>query len=126
MVLIAEIFKSNQRVQRLGDKDTHAYQRQPLGGEHLQGWLIGDRIVGLTRGHQLGRCIGIGRGDHLDVEAVFGEETALLGDHQRGMVGIDEPVEQEANLVLSGRGHRGADKGQCGNQLDQLFHRQSP
>jgi hypothetical protein len=53
---------------------------------------------------ELGRRVGIRGRDQLDVETLFLEQAALLGDHKRGMVGIYEPVEQDADLVLSGRG----------------------
>ena len=108
MVFTGPSSSATSAVERLGDQDADPHQRQAFGGQHLQGRLVRHGVVGLACSHQLGRRVGIGRRDQLDVEPVLGEEAALLGDHQGGVVGIDEPVEQQADLVLRRGGQRQA------------------
>ena len=55
-------------VERRGDQRADAHQRQALGRLDVQLRLVGDRDIGLPGRHQLGRVVGIGGRDQLDLE----------------------------------------------------------
>ena len=61
--------------------------------------LVGDGEIGLAGGHQLGRVIGVGGRDQLDLEPLGGEEALLARHDERAVVGVDEPVQDHGELV---------------------------
>ena len=64
-------------------------------------------MIGLAGGDQLGRVVGVGGGDQIDIEPGVAEKALLAGDHQRRVVGVDEPVQQDGELVFgAGRQRR--------------------
>jgi hypothetical protein len=77
--------------------------------------LVGHGDLALAGGDQLRRCARIGRRDQLDIEAGTLEEAARLGDDERRVVRVDEPVEQHGELVgsLGATGDAERD-GECG------------
>ena len=93
------VLEHDQAVERRVDQRAEAHQRQALLDLQHQVGLVGDGDIGLAGGDQPRRRARIGRRDQIDVETVAGEIAALLGDDQRRMVGIDEPVEQHRQLV---------------------------
>ncbi len=100
------VVQHQQGVEGRCDQRSHPRQRQPLGGLDMKLGLVGDGQVRLAGGHQLGRVVGVGRLDHLDLEAGLGEEALLLGHHQGRVVGVEEPVEQQGELFGLGRAWR--------------------
>jgi len=69
--------------------------------------LIGNGDVGLAGGDQLGRIVGVGRGDQLDIEAGIGEIAKTLRHIERRVIGIGEPVEQHHELLAGDGGGQG-------------------
>jgi hypothetical protein len=66
--------------------------------------LVGDGERRLAGGDQLGRVVGVGRLDQLDLEPGLGEKALLQGDDQRPVVRVDEPVEHHRKLLRPGLG----------------------
>ena len=80
--------------------------------------MIADGNIGLTGRDQFRWIIGIGRCHQFDVEIGRLEKAALLGDDQCGMIRIDEPVEQDGDLVGGLGGHGCRDQGEGEKQAD--------
>ncbi len=110
------VFEYQQGIQGRRDQSGEAGERQAGGDLHVKLGLIGNRDIGLAGGDQLGRIIGIGRRDHLDLEPVFGEIAHLLGDEERRMVRVDEPVQQQGELVVRLGARRRQQQGEPGGQ----------
>ena len=96
----------HQRVEGRRHQRADALERQPGVHLHVQLGLVRDRDLGPAGGHQLGRVVGIGRGDELDLEAAVAEVALLLGHHEGRVVGVDEPVEQHREALGGGGGGR--------------------
>ena len=85
--------------------------------------LVGQRHIGLAGGDQLGRHGGIGRLDQIDLQPLLGKVALLLSDDQRAVIGVDEPVEQQFDLV----GCQYLCREQAAaQQCSQSFHAESP
>ena len=80
--------------------------------------LVADRDVGLAGGDQFGRVVRVGRSDDLDVQAGILEIAELVGDDDRCVIRIDEPVEQQGELLGGRSGPR-----QAQAEQDQEHHR---
>ena len=93
----------HQRVERGRDQRADARERQALVDLDVELRLVADRDLGLAGRDQLGRIVGVGRGDDLDLEPGIGKIAQLLRDDDRRMVGIDEPVEQQRQLIGGAR-----------------------
>ena len=85
--------------------------------------LIGDGNVGFPGRDQLGRIVGVGRGDDLDLEARSLEIAAALGHQDRRVIRIDEPVEQQRQLL---GGVRRARKQQAGRDQQPAMPERTP
>ena len=112
------VIQHQQGVEGRGDQRSDARQRQPPGGLDMKLRLVGDGKVGLAGRHQLGRVVGIGRLDHLDLEAGRGEESLFLGHHEGRVVGVQEPVEQKGELFGLGRICRQHDRQRQGDEAE--------
>ena len=88
-----------QRVQRGRYQRRNPHQRQPLGHLQVKLRLVGDCEVRLAGGDQLGRVIGVGRRDELDLDPLIREVALLQRDEEGCVVGVDEPVEHQGELV---------------------------
>ena len=62
--------------------------------------LIGDSEIGLPGGYQLWRVVGIRRRHELDVEAARGEVSLAFRNEERRVIGIDEPVQNDRQLLV--------------------------
>jgi hypothetical protein len=74
------VVQHQERVERGRHQRGDAHQRQARGRLDVQLRLVGHRHFGLARGHQLGRIVGVGRLDQLDLQAGVAE-IALLERH---------------------------------------------
>ena len=120
------IGQHHHRVQGRGDQRGDADQRQAPGDLNMQLWLIRHRQVRLAGGDQLGRVVGIGRGDQLDLQALGLEKALVARHHQGGVVGVHEPVQQHGQgLGLGPRGQGGQEHdggGKCGQTAVKGSH----
>ena len=88
----------------------------------VEAGLVMQGNLGLAGGDETRRQRRIGRGHQLDIETMAGEGAALLGHHQRRVVGVDEPVEQHGQLVGGvGRARQG-EKGGGEERFHESFH----
>ena len=115
------VLEHDQAVERRFDQRAEAQQRQPFLDLQHQVRLVSDGDIGLAGGHQPRRRAGIGRGDEIDIEAVAGEVAALLGDDQRRVIRVDEPVKQHRQLV-GGLHLKWIQKGNKRSQAQQPIH----
>ncbi len=112
----AACVEHHEGVERRGDEGSDPHERQPLGDLEVELGLVGDREIGLLRRHELGRIVGIRGGDELDLEPRVAEETLLVCDHERAVIGVDEPVEHEGEAfrprgLCGGEQERGEEQG---------------
>ena len=117
------ILQHQKAVQRRRHQRSHPDQRQPFGHLQVQLRLVRDRKVGAAGGDHLRRVSRIGGGDDLDRQALIGEIAVLLGDQDRAVVGVHEPVQHQGELVL--RPHRGGKQQGSKDKRQQAGHSRS-
>ena len=114
------IGQRQQAVQRRGHQRADPLQGQTFVDLQVQLRLIGNRKICLACGDQLGRVGGIGGGDDLYAQVLFGEVPFFLRHDDRPVVGVHEPVQQQDHVVLRQRRARG--QRQRGQNVTK-FHR---
>jgi hypothetical protein len=102
-------------VERRRDQGGDTHDRQAAGDLQMQLRLIGDGDVALAGGDEFRRIVGIGGRDQLDVEPRVFEIAVLERDIERPVIRIDEPVEQDSELVGGLGARREREGGQHGD-----------
>ena len=114
------VLQHHNGVERRRDQGGDARQRQAGGRLHVQLRLVGDREVRLSGSDQLGRVVGVRRRHELDRQPRIGKVAALLGDIERSVVGVYEPVEQDGEFLF--RRRREGDEKTGGSDCRETEH----
>ncbi len=114
-------FQRGQGVERLANQRTDADRRHPFIHQRVELRLIAYGEIGLACRQQQRHRGGVRWRDRLNLQPLTRKGAALFGGKDGRMIGIDEPVEEQAYLLRRLRGRRGRNQQRRQHQ-HHFFH----
>jgi len=89
------------------DQGPYGGHGQAFGASDDDAWLVTDGELHLSGGDELQGIMGVGRHHQVDIQAFFGKIPLVLGHVEGYVIGIGEPIQHAAHLLI---GHSGLNR----------------